>query len=139
MSLWSRFTSFVAKVLGAESEPVPPEVPTRLRPTSTPRAFERPHKAKVVRGATKHRRYGAVWSKVYDDFEKSLPNTAIEEFNERESRFRALFDVWSDPDESDDLQLAAYEEFWDDMADFGYSVTDFDWADFKQKYESLGG
>jgi hypothetical protein len=71
--------------------------------------------------------------------ERSLPDTAISEFNEREARFRALYDVWSDPGESDDMQLAAYEEFWDDMADFGYSVADFDWSDFKQKYESLGG
>lgn len=137
MSIWSKITSFVAKIIGVE----PPEEPkpTRLRPSTTPRAFERPGKAKVERGRPKHRRYQDVWDKVYDDFDRSLPSTAITEFNDRESRFRALFDVWSDPGENDDLQIAAYEEFWDDMADFGYSVADFDWADFKQKYESLGG
>lgn len=137
MSLWSKFTSLVAKVLGVEQAPPKPE-PTRLR-QSTPRAFERPGKAKVERGGLRHRRYNDVWKRVYDDFDRSLPSTAIEEFNAREDRFRALFDVWSDPSESDDIQLGAYEEFWDDMADFGYSVADFDWADFKQKYESLGG
>lgn len=138
MSLWSKFTSFVAKVLGAEQAPPEKPVPVRLRP-STPRVFERPGKAKVERGTPRHERYRDVWDKVYDDFDRSLPDTAIGEFNERESRFRALFDVWSDPSESDNVQLAAYEEFWDDMADFGYSVSDFDWADFKQKYESLSG
>ena len=139
MSLWSRFTSFVAKVLGAEQAPLEKPAPTRLRPSSTPRVFERPGKSKVERGSPKYKRYRDVWEKVYDDFDRSLPETAILEFNDRESRFRALFDVWSDPSESDNVQLAAYEEFWDDMADFGYSVADFDWADFKQKYESLGG
>lgn len=145
MSLWSRFTSFLAKALGADVEPPPVQPAKSVKPAgkrvgpSTPKPFKGVDRPDIKRGKLRHRRYDEVWAKVYDDLETSLPATAIEEFNERESRFRALYNVWSDPGESDDMQLAAYENFWDDMADFGYSVADFDWADFKQKYESLGG
>lgn len=142
MSLWSKFTGFVAKVFGVEqsSPTVSPTVspPPRLRSpgATTPKRQPGPT---VTRGSLRHQRYNAVWQKVYEDFDRSLPSTAIEEFNEREAHFRAQFDVWSDPSESEDLKTAAYEQFWDDMADFGYSIADFDWSDFKQKYESLGG
>jgi hypothetical protein len=141
MSIWSRFTDIVGKIFGAEPPPQPRKI-SREKPgvsRTTPTPFQRPEATRIERGRPKHRRYGEVWNRVYDDLERSLPDTAISEFNEREARFRALYDVWSDPGESDDMQLAAYEEFWDDMADFGYSVADFDWSDFKQKYESLGG
>jgi hypothetical protein len=112
----------------------------RAKPTkriAAPRAAPKPS-AKVSRTVKpSNPQYRAVWDNLQDELDDKLSATGVRNFNRVQPKLQALYDIWSDPSEDDGIQSDAYSEFFDELADFGFSIADFDWSDFAEVYNDI--
>lgn len=141
MSFWDRVRKGAKRLFGIGEEEAP------RRPAPPPRE-ERPQRAtRGIERDVQPRSTGMdpVWDDMRDTLERRLTDRGVEEFNRRQDRLMGLFDIISDPHQSDVLQRDAYDELADELADFGFTfrhgidnIGDFDWVGFGAAYPKLG-
>lgn len=141
VSLWDSIKKGVRRLIGGGREE-----PELRRPT--PPREERPQRA--TRGIERdilptNTDMDPVWDGMRDTLERRLTDRGVEEFNRRQDRLMGLFDIISDPHQSDVIQRDAYDELADELADFGFTfrhgidnIGDFDWVGFGAAYPKIG-
>jgi hypothetical protein len=139
VSFWSRGKSF----FGGKNTNVPGKTvqpPSRANP---PRPPSKPID-KVDRSIhPTDSRYNDVWESLQSKLDRNLSQRGVTEFNKRQNRLAALFDIIGDPRQSDHIQTDAYEELSDELAEFGFifghqfNVSDFDWEGFAANYPMM--
>jgi hypothetical protein len=138
MSLWDRIKERVKRIIGPAEHPTPPTPP--------PVEPERPSRGEIDRSVRPlNRDFDAVWDDMADTLERRLTDQGVEAFNSQQDRLMGLFDIISDPHQSDVIQADAYDELADELVDFGFTfrhgldnIGDFDWVEFGAKYPKLG-
>lgn len=143
MSLWSRFKDFLGIGKSQPAEPTTPPPPQPPRPPEPPRPPRRPTDQVDRSVHPRDERYEDVWGKLQTKLDRTLSQRGITEFNRRQDRLAALFDIIGDPNQSDHIQTDAYEELADELAEFGFifghqfNVSDFDWEGFAANYPMM--